>query len=107
MQLLDLSTRSLEQINFAPKTLREEVEQNLCTIIATSINTVPLFRKFAFDKSMLDKPVQVIQARFSSEFLSKAKKFEPRAIISKIDYSSSDWQNGKIQPKIYYKLKEK
>ena len=30
------------------------------------------------------------------------------AIISKIDYSNSDWQNGKIQPTIYYKLlKEK
>lgn len=101
-----ITVRAIELINFAPKTVREEIEQNLRFIVTTSVDTVPLFRKFSLEKTMLDKPIQVIEALFSAELIKKAKAYEPRAVIDRIDYSDSDWRNGTIEPTIFYKIKE-
>lgn len=101
-----LTVRAIESIDFKPATEQEEVEQNLRFIVLTAISTVPLFREFAFQPTMLDKPINVIQAQFSAELIKKAKTYEPRAVIQRIDYSESSWHDGKIQPTVFYNLIE-
>lgn len=105
MEELALSTKALANINLAPATLLEEVRQNLMMIATTKIGTVPYHREFGFDFYMLDMPLHLAQAAYSKEFYLKVKQFEPRAVIKEITYAN-DAENGRMVPKVKWRLKE-
>ena len=48
-------------INFCPATVAEEVVQNVRTIVATMVGTVPLDRDFGFSWEAVDRPLPVAQ----------------------------------------------
>lgn len=103
MPTIDLSHRYLENIKFKPN-LDEEITQNLFTIISTFMDTVPLFRDFAIDRSILDNPINVVQAKYNNLIINKVKEYEPRVKIMDIDYSKSDFSIGKIVPVVNFKV---
>ena len=76
---------SKAEINFAPSE-REEIIQNVRTIITTMKKSIPMFREFGMDK-ILDQPVNIVQARITSQVADAIKRYEPRAKLISIDYN--------------------
>jgi phage baseplate assembly protein W len=79
-----------------------EVLQNVRTIISTPIYSVPLDRSLGIDFSMLDQPTPASQAKISAALYTVLRKYEPRAIVKKIDFVQSvdEIMNGRLLPRV-------
>ena len=89
-----------DEINFAPSPV-EEVLQNIKYILLTTINSVPLDRKFGIDGSFVDKPTEIAKAFYSAEIYKKVHQYEPRCTIKEIIYTERDKEyTGRLSPKI-------
>ena len=91
-----------EDINFAPSSDVEEILQNVVTILATPKYSVPMFREFGLDGSMLDDAINLSRAKLSSEIIQAVRKYEPRAKITRLDFSAND--SGKLNVKLKISL---
>jgi len=80
-----IEVNSKSTINFAPSE-REEIMQNVRTIITTMKKSIPMFREFGMDK-ILDQPINIVQARITSQVADAIKRYEPRAKLISIDYN--------------------
>lgn len=91
-----------KKINLAPKTVIEEVLQNVAMIISTPQFTVPLDRGFGLQQRFLDKPLAVAQAILVSEVLDAIEKYEPRVEIKNITFKQNeqDAKVGKLIPRV-------
>lgn len=87
-----------EAINFSPSTEHEEILQNVITILSTPKYSVPLFREFGVDGSMLDDAINVSQAKLSSEIIQAVRKYESRAKITRIYFSGNE--DGKLNVRL-------
>jgi phage baseplate assembly protein W len=90
-------------INFAPKTLAEEVLQNISMILSTPQYTVPLDRRFGLSPRFLDKPLAVAQALIVSEVLDAVERYEPRAEILNVSFEESELA-GRLLPAVEVKI---
>lgn len=86
-------------VNFRPQSLVEEVLQNVNTIVSTSIHTVPLFREFGLESSVLDDTSEIVKARFASEIVEKVEKYEPRAIVESVFFLEDNIE-GRMIPRL-------
>ena len=93
------------EINFCPKTVLEEIFQNVNTIVSTTIYTVPLFRGFGVDTSFLDDPTPLSKARFINEVIEKVEKFEPRVSVEEVKFTENQI-DGKLIPKLIIRIRE-
>ena len=87
------------KINLAPKTLFEEIIQNLTMILSTIKNTTPLERDFGLSARFIDKPTPAAEALLTAEVLDAVEKYEPRAQIVDI-FFERDEIAGKITPRL-------
>ena len=85
-------------ISFYPANDAEEVLQNVITILSTPKYSVPMFREFGISNTMLDEPINISRAKFSAEIIQAVRKYEPRAKISRIDFTSDE--DGKLQVRL-------
>ena len=92
-------------ITFGPKTLVEEVGQNIRTLLATPVGSVPYARAIGLDNSILDDPLPILRARLTGAILTLVAEYEPRATITKVDFFQDD-QTGTLIPIVYYSLAE-
>lgn len=83
-------------INFSPSNEREEIIQNVRTIIATTKETIPIFREFGLS-SILDQPINVARAKITAEVADAIKKYEPRAKLVSIDFEGN-MMDGELNP---------
>lgn len=90
-------------INFSPDTIAEEVGQNIRTLLATPKGTVPFARELGMDNSGLDDPIPVLRARLAGIITSLLSEYEPRAVITQVDFVQND-DVGSLTPIIHYKL---
>jgi phage baseplate assembly protein W len=94
-------------INFCPETVAEEVVQNVRTIVATMVGTVPLDRDFGFSWEAVDRPLPVAQMLVKSAVYEAVQKYEPRAVIDGItweDDGASDTMDGLLHPTLTISL---
>ena len=77
-------------ITLAPKTIVEEILQNIAMIVSTPTFSIPLDRGFGLAQRFLDKPIQVARAILVSEVLDAIEKYEPRADIIHITFEQSE-----------------
>lgn len=93
-------------INFGATGL-DEIKQNIYIIISTIKYSVPLDREFGITPP-IDEPLPIVKARTSTEIIEAIQKYEPRVIVTKIDFVEADKNNedGVIVPVVSYKLKE-
>ncbi len=84
----------LENINLEPKTVIEEVLQNVALILATAKFSVPLMRDFGLPMKFIDRPESAAMSVMIGEIYDAVEKYEPRAIIEGIEFEKGD--NGKI-----------
>lgn len=103
-----VAVTALSEVNFAPKTETEEVVQNVRTILATRVGTVPLDRDFGVSWEHLDKPLPVARALMQSEVIEAIARYEPRASIEAVEFdeTESDTMEGISRPRVILNLGE-
>lgn len=77
-------------INFAPRTLLEEVVQNVITICSTVKGSVPLDREFGVDGKLVDEPENIARAKVSAEMIRAIRRFEPRAEVLSVKFKEGE-----------------
>ncbi len=92
-------------INWAPQTVVEEVLQNVSTILATQIGTVPYSRKLGVTSGLVDSPIPIFIATATREVIQKVSEFEPRAIIHSVSFEKASASDGVMRPKLVIGVK--
>lgn len=87
-------------ISFAPSSEIEEIVQNVRTIVATRLGTVPLDRDFGLTWEHIDKPIDVAKSLTTAEVISLIEKYEPRAKVQSVSFSNSEAGEGVLPTKI-------
>lgn len=93
-----IKTGQTADINIAPATEKEEILQNVRTILGTLKGSIPLDRSFGIDSTIVDLPLPVAQAKLSNEIFQSIKKYEPRANIITIKFIGS--VDGRLQAEV-------
>ena len=83
-------------IDFSPATKRAEIIQNVRMIVSSLKKSIPMFREFGMSK-ILDQPINIVQARITSQVADAIKRYEPRAKLISIEYKS-DIKDGELNP---------
>lgn len=101
-------TADLSDVIIVPSTELEEIVQNVKTILSTVIGEVPLDREFGTDRKILDLPISVATAKISAAIVKAINKFEPRARVTKINYTQSKEEtlDGILKPVVDIELVE-
>ena len=58
--------------------------QNVAMIFSSVAKSCPMDRQFAWNGSVLDRPSNMVQSIFAATMVSALKKYEPRAILTKL-----------------------
>ncbi len=104
MEFIVSATANMSKVNFAPSSVMEEVYQNVRTIVATPVYSVPLNRSFGVNAVMLDLPLPVAQAKLAAEIVQAIEKFEPRVTVRKVSFTGNA-ESGNVKPYITLRLK--
>lgn len=96
-------TAELDGVEFSPGNTYEEILQNVRTICTTPKGTVPLDRDFGLDQTLLDAPIAVAKARYTSEIISVVQRYEPRVKVTRVMYDG-DGADGKLNAKVQVKI---
>lgn len=76
----------------------KDVERCIRIILGTRAGEQALDRQFGIDWSCLDMPTETAKAACAAEIISKIKKYEPRAHISRVTFTGDI--NGNFTPRI-------
>ncbi len=101
---IELTMTAPAAVNFAPATTEEEILQNVRTILATPVYSVPLDRAFGVNAELLDLPMPVSRAKLTAEIVAAIRKFEPRVEVVKVSFAG-DAIAGRLQPTVRLRLK--
>ncbi|OPA76734.1 hypothetical protein BVG16_16315 [Paenibacillus selenitireducens] len=91
-------------VNFSPKSIDEEIHQNVVCIIETVAGSVPLNRSFGLDSTDTDLPVNILQAQMTNRIISALQDLEPRIVVEAVTYQPGE--DGKVNPNVKYKIAE-
>ncbi len=94
----------VSKIDFEPQNVYEEIMQNVRTILATPIYSVPLDRSFGVNVETLDLPMPVAKAKVGQEITTAIRKYEPRVSVTKITWEAD--QDGILKPKVQVRINE-
>ena len=81
---------SNEEINYSPKNYVEEVITNVGMLLRVCKEEQPLNRDFSFDSDLIDKNINVVENRITSQLLEMFRKNEPRAILKTTEIKTAD-----------------
>lgn len=88
------------KLNLAPQNEREEIYQNIATILKTIKGTVPLDREFGVDGSYIDLPMPMAMGQWQAEIIDAIERDEPRVRVLKVDFkeNKTDAMDGILSP---------
>ena len=95
---LDILLTEQGKITFAPKSVYEEIAQNVKTICTTPKYSVPLDRSFGIDADFIDRPTPKAKAQIQAEIIQAIRKYEPRCKVSKVSFEED--LDGKLDVKV-------
>ena len=81
---------SNQEINYSPKNYVEEVVTNVGMLLRVCKEEQPLNRDFSFDSDLIDKNINIVENRITSQLLEMFRKYEPRAILKTIEIKTAD-----------------
>lgn len=88
------------KINYAPKNQVEDVIRNVEMILRVYKEEQPLNRDFAFDSDLIDKNINVVENRITTDLLKSLRKYEPRAILRSTQIKMLDKSNNDFEIKL-------
>lgn len=88
------------KINYAPKSNVEDVIRNVEMILRVYKEEQPLNRDFAFDSDLIDKNINVVENRITTDLLKSLRKYEPRAILKSTQIKMLDKSNNDFEIKL-------
>lgn len=96
------------KIDFAPETETLEILQNIRTILATVIGSVPLDRNLGISLELLDKPLPVARLMMKQAIIEAIEDGEPRAKLQKVDFEqdTKDAMEGIFKPRVIVSIGE-
>ncbi|MCM0759615.1 GPW/gp25 family protein [Sporomusa sphaeroides DSM 2875] len=102
---IEITAAASTSVIFAPATAVEEIFQNVRTVLATPVYSVPLNRAFGVNAELLDLPLPVAKAKLTAEIVQAIQKFEPRVEVTRVSFNGEPI-NGRLQPTVRIRLKE-
>lgn len=94
--ILELSTTDDYEVNFNPSP-KDEIKQNILSILKTMQGSVPLFRDFGFPHDAIDKPSHLVQALISKDLITQIEKYEPRARLLELKTEQCELNTGNLK----------
>ncbi len=91
--------------SFAPKSLEQEVMQNLSLLIGTVRYSLPLAREMGLGSEYLHRPQNAAQALIVQDIYENAETYEPRANILNVDFGA-DSATGETYIRIDAEVRE-
>lgn len=97
----------LSSVNFSPESETEEILQNVRTILATSVGSVPLERDFGLNWEHLDKPYPVARSLMTAAIVEAIETYEPRVSVDSVsfDNDAEDAMDGLLRPRVAISIK--
>ena len=81
-------------INWAP-TPTEEVLQNVNTLLATEVGSVPLARDLGTPQDVVDSPMSLAGAKLQASIIKAVRTYEPRVKVESVTLSGD--VDGKLR----------
>lgn len=75
-----------EDVSFQPSSEREEILQNVRTILATRKGSVPLDRDLGLSWEHLDKPYPVARSLMTAAVIEAVESYEPRVRVESVEF---------------------
>lgn len=90
------------EINFAPENETVEILQNVRTIIATVIGSVPMHRALGVSWDFVDMPISDARIMLKQSIIEAIEDGEPRAILRDVEFEEStiEAMDGKLKPRV-------
>ena len=92
------------EIDFAPASEYVEILQNIRTILATPVYSVPLDRSCGVNAEFVDRPLPIAQAKIGQEIVTAIRKHEPRVTVTRITWEAD--QDGILKPKVEVRIND-
>jgi len=94
------------QINMFPKTVHEEILQNVMMLLLTIKGTVPLDRELGLTNSFIDDPSPRGMMQFAIFALETIQDYEPRVEVSEVDFAPSPDSvlDGRLYPRVKVRI---
>ena len=95
-----VSATDLKAIRLNEADTVSAVLQNIAVILSTPKGTVPLYRDFGLDWTILDKPMPVAKVMLISEVREAIERWEPRAEVVNVYSTGNPAQPGTLIPTV-------
>ena len=86
-------------VNFGPDSEREEVLQNVATLLGTMRYTVPFDRELGINPDYLDDPTPRTRAKLTANVVDLIRRKEPRAKVVEVNFKE-DQAEGVLIPTV-------
>lgn len=93
-----VSATDLKNIQWSEKDTVNAVLQNIAVILSTPKGSVPLYRDFGLDMSILDRPAPVAEVLIVAEVTQAIHRWEPRAVVRNVYPRLDPSIPGKMTP---------
>ncbi len=99
MKIIQVNLAIPLKVDFEPQNDLVEIAQNVYTLLSTDKYTVPLKRSFGLTSTVIDQPINMVQAKLRAEIMDVIARWEPRFIVQEIDFSkSTNLKEGVLYP---------
>lgn len=95
----------LKEINLAPETEMEDVQQCLSMILNTPRGTVPFMRDFGLSTSYLHRPTRGDENAIAADVADQIEAYEPRIEADDLIFSENQ-QDGLLNCEVPFELAE-
>lgn len=84
---------------------RKAILQNVAMVLGTLRGTVPYYRDFGFDGSVLDRPIPAAKALLLPLVKEAVELYEPRVEVLRVEFSIDEESPGRLVPAVEVELK--
>lgn len=104
---MSYSITTVGAVNFSPTDEKEEILQNVRTILATRVGSVPLDRDFGLTWEHLDKPYPVAKSLMTAAVIEAIQTHEPRVKVEAVEFDGDTAMamEGLLKPRVIVSIK--
>lgn len=90
------------EVDFAPQNDVAEILQNVRTILATVVGSVPLDRDFGVSWDFVDMPIPKARIMIKQSIIEAIEKYEDRVTLQEVEFygDSLDTMDGISRPRV-------